>query len=122
MAVRLKQAGADYVHISSAGVSPHQKIAIGPGYQVPFAKLVRERCGLPTIAVGLITEPQQANAVIEQGEADLVALARSFLYKPRWGWEAAAALNAQVQASTPYWRCPPREASQIFGQIRFGQR
>jgi 2,4-dienoyl-CoA reductase-like NADH-dependent reductase (Old Yellow Enzyme family) len=122
MAVRLKAAGADYVHISSAGVSPQQKIPIGPGYQVHLAKLVRERCGLPTIAVGLITEPAQANAVIEQGEADLVALARSFLYKPRWGWEAAAALGAQVQASTPYWRCPPREASQIFGQVRFGQR
>ncbi len=55
-------------------------------------------------------------------DADLVALARSFLYKPRWGWEAAAALGAQVQASTPYWRCPPREASQIFGTVRFGQR
>ena len=122
MAVRLKQAGADYVHISSAGVSPLQKIAIGPGYQVPFAKLVRERCGLPTIAVGLITEPAQANAVIENGEADLVALARSFLYKPRWGWEAAAALNGQVQATPSYWRCTPREAGQIFGQIRFGQR
>ena len=122
MAVRLKQAGADYVHISSAGVSPLQKIAIGPGYQVPFAQMVRQRCGLPTIAVGLITEPAQANEIIEQGQADLVALARSFLYKPRWAWEAAAALNAQVQASTPYWRCPPREASQIFGQVRFGQR
>ncbi len=122
MAVRLKQAGADYVHISSAGVSPLQKIAIGPGYQVPFAKLVRERCGLPTIAVGLITDPAQANAVIEKGEADLVALARSFLYKPRWGWEAAAALNGQVQANPSYWRCTPREAGQIFGQVRFGQR
>jgi 2,4-dienoyl-CoA reductase-like NADH-dependent reductase (Old Yellow Enzyme family) len=122
MAVRLKQAGADYVHISSAGVSPLQKITLGPGYQVPFAKMVRERCGLPTIAVGLITEPAQANEIIEKGEADLVALARTFLYKPRWAWEAAAALNGQVQASTSYWRCPPREASQIFGQIRFGQR
>jgi 2,4-dienoyl-CoA reductase-like NADH-dependent reductase (Old Yellow Enzyme family) len=122
MAVRLKQAGADFVHISSAGVSTQQKIPIGPGYQVHLAQLVRQRCGLPTIAVGMITEPAQANAVIEQGEADLVALARSFLYKPRWGWEAAAALGGQVQATPSYWRCTPREAGQIFGTVRFGQR
>jgi len=122
MAVRLKQAGADYVHISSAGVSPQQKIPIGPGYQVHLAKVVRERCGLPTIAVGLITEPSQANAIIENGESDLVALARSFLYKPRWAWEAAAALGGQVQATPSYWRCTPREAGSIFGQVRFGQR
>jgi len=122
LAVRLKQAGADFIHISSGGVSPQQKIAIGPGYQVPFAKLVRQRCGLPTIAVGLITDPNQANDIIARGDADLVALARSFLYKPRWAWEAAAALQGEVQSSPQYWRSMPREAQSIFGRIKFGQR
>jgi 2,4-dienoyl-CoA reductase-like NADH-dependent reductase (Old Yellow Enzyme family) len=89
---------------------------------VPFAKQVKERSSLPTIAVGMITEPQQAEDILARGEADLVALARGLLYKPRWGWEAAAALGGQVQASHQYWRSMPREAQGIFGQIRFGQR
>jgi 2,4-dienoyl-CoA reductase-like NADH-dependent reductase (Old Yellow Enzyme family) len=122
LCLRLKQAGADYIHISSGGVSPAQKITLGPGYQVPFAKLIRERCGLPTIAVGLITEPAQAQAVIDQGDADLVALARSFLYKPRWAWEAAAALKGSVDASPAYWRCMPRESGHIFGSVQTSQR
>ena len=122
LGLHLKQAGADYLHISSAGVSPQQKIPIGPSYQVHLARLVRERCALPTIAVGMITEPAQANAIVEQGDADLVALARTFLYKPRWAWEAAAALGGEVQATPSYWRCTPREAGAIFGPIRFGQR
>jgi 2,4-dienoyl-CoA reductase-like NADH-dependent reductase (Old Yellow Enzyme family) len=122
LVLRLKQAGADYVHVSTGGVSPLQKIPVGPGYQVPFAKQVKERSSLPTIAVGMITEPQQAEDILARGEADLVALARGLLYKPRWGWEAAAALGGQVQASHQYWRSMPREAQGIFGQIRFGQR
>ncbi|MFN5812469.1 MAG: tRNA-dihydrouridine synthase, partial [Burkholderiales bacterium] len=81
----LKQAGANFIHVSSGGISPQQKIAIGPGYQVHFAKHIKHAVGLPTIAVGLITEPQQAEAVLQANEADMVALGRSFLYKPRWG-------------------------------------
>jgi 2,4-dienoyl-CoA reductase-like NADH-dependent reductase (Old Yellow Enzyme family) len=120
--LRLKLAGADFVHISSGGVSPQQKIAIGPEYQVPFAKLVKQKAQLPTITVGLITEPQQAEDIVARGDADLVALARAFLYKPRWMWEAAAALQGTVQASPQYWRCMPREAQTIFGTVRIGQR
>jgi 2,4-dienoyl-CoA reductase-like NADH-dependent reductase (Old Yellow Enzyme family) len=120
--LRLKLAGADFVHISSGGVSSQQKIAIGPEYQVPFAKLVKQKAQLPTIAVGLITEPQQAEDILVRGDADLVALARSFLYKPRWMWEAAAALQGTVQASPQYWRSMPREAQTIFGTVRIGQR
>ena len=122
LALRLKQAGADFVHISSGGISPQQKIAIGPEYQVPFAKLVKQKSGLPTMAVGLITTPQQAEDVLMRGDADLVALARPFLYKSRWMWEAAAALGGTVQASQQYWRCMPREAQGIFGAVRIGQR
>ncbi len=119
---RLKQAGAQFVHISSGGVSPLQQIPIGPEYQVPLAKAVRARSGLTTFAVGLITEPAQAEGVLQRGDADLVALGRSFLYKPRWGWEAAVALGGQVHAQHQYWRSLPREAKNIFTDAQVGMR
>jgi 2,4-dienoyl-CoA reductase-like NADH-dependent reductase (Old Yellow Enzyme family) len=121
-AKRLKPLGCDFVHISSGGISPKQKIAIGPNYQVPFAKIVKEQSGLPTMTVGLITEPEQAEAILQAGDADLIALARAFLYKPRWGWEAAAKLGATVTANERYWRCLPREAQAVFGAVKVGQR
>ena len=121
-AKQLKQLGCDFVHISSGGISPKQKIALGPKYQVPFAKVVKEASGLPTMAVGLITDPHQAEEILQDGDADLIALARAFLYKPRWAWEAAAALNATVNANERYWRCLPREAQTVFGSVKVGQR
>ena len=121
-ASRLKPLGCNFVHISSGGISPLQKIAIGPNYQVPFAKIVKEQSGIPTMAVGLITEPAQAEAILQAGDADLIALARAFLYKPRWGWEAAAALGGTVLANERYWRCLPREAQAVFGAVKVGQR
>ncbi|SNX28456.1 2,4-dienoyl-CoA reductase [Polynucleobacter meluiroseus] len=121
-AAQLKPLGCDYVHISSGGVSPLQKIAVGPNYQVPFAKLVKEKSGLPTMTVGLITDPLQAEAILDSGDADLIALARAFLYKPRWGWEAATALGGIVSSNERYWRCLPREAQAIFGNVKIGQR
>ena len=99
-----------------------QKIPVGPEYQVPLAKAVRERSGLTTFAVGLITEPEQAEGVLQRGDADLVALARSFLYKPRWGWEAAVALDGAVHAQHQYWRSLPREAKNIFIDAKIGMR
>ena len=120
--LRLKQAGADFVHISSGGVSAQQKIILGPDYQVPFAKLVKEKTHMPTITVGLITEPQQAEDILARGDADLIAMARAFLYKPRWVWEAAAKLQGTVKASPHYWRCMPREAQGIFEAVQMGQR
>ncbi len=123
LSARLKGAGAQFVHMSSGGVSPQQKIPVGPEYQVHLAKAVKARTGLPTLAVGLITEPAQAEGVLQRGDADLVALARAFLYNPRWGWHAAAALTGQVQASAQYWRCLPKEAATIFGpDARIGMR
>jgi len=119
---RLQGAGADYIHISSGGVSSKQKIPVGPNYQVPFAQQVKAATGLTTIAVGLITEPQQAEDILARGDADLVAIARSALYKPHWGWEAAAALGGQVPASPPYWRSIPRDVQAIFGKIHIGMR
>jgi len=122
LANRLKAAGCDFIHVSSGGVSPQQKIALGVGYQVPFARQIRAACGMATMAVGLITEPQQAEDVLQAGDADLVALARAFLYQPRWGWQAAAALGGTVAAKEAYWRCLPREAQAAFGKVSIGMR
>ena len=121
-AVALKQAGCDFIHVSSGGVSPAQKIPLGPGYQVPLARAIRRASGLVTTAVGLITEPQQAEEVLQAGDADLVGLARGFLYQPRWAWQAAATLGGNVQAHPAYWRCLPREAANAFGTVSVGGR
>ncbi|MGA2550032.1 MAG: NADH:flavin oxidoreductase/NADH oxidase [Burkholderiaceae bacterium] len=118
----LKTHGADWIDVSSAGVSPRQKIRIGPGYQVPFAQAIRQATGMTTIAVGMITEPAQANAIIASGEADLVALARAMLYDPRWAWRAAAALDATVRGPQQYWRGLPKAAGRIFGNTPIGMR
>ncbi len=119
---QLKALGCNFMHVSTAGVSPQQKITLGPAYQVPYAREVRKACGLPTTAVGLITDPKQAEDILQAGDADLIAIARALLYKPRWPWEAAVTLGGQVQASEPYWRCLPREAQGIFGNVRIGMR
>ncbi|MEM6354993.1 MAG: NADH:flavin oxidoreductase/NADH oxidase [Pseudomonadota bacterium] len=114
--------GAAAIHVSSGGVSPDQKIALGPGYQVPFAERVKAEAGLPTIAVGLITEPEQAEEIVAKGQADAIALARAMLYNPRWPWHAAAKLGASVAAPKQYWRSQPRELKQLFHGARTGQR
>lgn len=94
MAKQLKALGCDFIHVSSGGVSPTQKIAIGPNYQVPMrTHRAPGQQAWPLPAVGLITEATQAEAILQAGDADLIALARAFLYEPRWGWHAAAALG-----------------------------
>jgi 2,4-dienoyl-CoA reductase-like NADH-dependent reductase (Old Yellow Enzyme family) len=118
----LKQRGCAAIHVSSGGVSPLQVIKLGPGYQVPYARRVKEDVGLPTIAVGLITEPEQAEAIIADHEADAVSLARAMLYDPRWPWHAAAKLGAHVQAPPQYWRSQPREFKDLFLNASFGAR
>lgn len=114
--------GCDFIHVSSGGISPLQQIPLGPGYQVPLAARIRRETGLPTIAVGLITEAAQAEAIVADGEADLVALGRGMLYDPRWPWHAAAALGASVDTPAQYWRSQPRGLSQLFRAARVGQR
>jgi 2,4-dienoyl-CoA reductase-like NADH-dependent reductase (Old Yellow Enzyme family) len=122
LAGRLKACGADWIDVSSGGISPKQKIALGPGYQVPFARAIRHATGMTTMAVGLITEARQADAIIAAGDADLVALARGMLWDPRWPWRAAVALGATVSGPKPYWRALPREAATVFGDARIRQR
>jgi 2,4-dienoyl-CoA reductase-like NADH-dependent reductase (Old Yellow Enzyme family) len=121
-AQELKKHGVDWIDASSGGVSPLQKIPLGPGYQVPFAQAIREATGLTTIAVGLITEPKQAEEIIASGKADMVALARAMLYDPRWGWHAAAELGGEVFAPPQYWRSQPSTQKALFGATTFGTR
>ena len=108
LAHQLKARGCDWIDCSSGGISPEQKIPLGPGYQVPLATRIRRETGLTTIAIGLITEPAQAEAIIAGGDADMVALARAMLWDPHWPWHAAAELGGTVQAPRQYWRSPPR--------------
>jgi 2,4-dienoyl-CoA reductase-like NADH-dependent reductase (Old Yellow Enzyme family) len=118
----LKPRGCAAIHVTTGGVSPRQAIRLSPGYQVPYAQRVRAEVGLPTIAVGLITEPEQAEAIIAAGEADAVSLARAMLYDPRWPWHAAAKLGAHVTAPHQYWRSQPREYKDLFEGSHFGAR
>ncbi len=118
----LKARGCAAIHVTSGGISPAQAIKLRPGYQVPYAQQVKAEVGLPTIAVGLITEPDQAEAIIANGEADAVSLARAMLYDPRWPWHAAAKLGARVTAPRQYWRSQPRELEDLFDGVRFGVR
>jgi NADPH2 dehydrogenase len=118
----LKKRGVDWIDASSGGVSPLQKIPLSPGYQVPFAQGLKEATGLTTIAVGLITEPKQAEEIVASGKADMVALARGMLYDPRWGWHAAAELGGHVDAPPQYWRSQPSTQKELFGKTTFGAR
>jgi 2,4-dienoyl-CoA reductase-like NADH-dependent reductase (Old Yellow Enzyme family) len=96
--------GVDLVDCSSGGNSPDQRITAGPGYQVPFAAQVRRDAGVPTGAVGLITDPQQAEQVLVEGSADVVLLARELLRDPHWPLHAAAALGDDVAWPVQYDR------------------
>ncbi|HYD96792.1 MAG TPA: NADH:flavin oxidoreductase/NADH oxidase [Noviherbaspirillum sp.] len=116
----LRARGCAFIDVSSGGLSPLQQIPLGPGYQVPFAERIRQAAGMPTIAVGLITEAEQAEDIVASGKADMVALARGMLYNPRWPWHAAAKLGAQVDAPPQYWRSQPRELKNLFSQSTLG--
>lgn len=96
VAKALKALGVAYLCCSSGGNSPLQKLPIGPGYQVHLAEAVRKGAGIPTRAVGLIDDPAQAEAIVADGRADMVALARAFLADPRWGWRAAATFGEKI--------------------------
>ena len=107
---QLKALGCDFVDVSSGGNAPGQKITLGPGYHVPFAARVRKEAGIKTWAVGLITEPEQAEKIIASGEADCTAHARPFLLDPRWAWNAARMLGVE----TPPLPLPAARATTIL--------
>lgn len=103
----LEQRGCDFVDVSSGGLVPTAQIKVEPGYQVPMAAAVRKAVGLPTWAVGMITAPEQAEAIVGSGQADMIALARAFLDDPRWVWHAAEALGADIAYPPQYERSRP---------------
>jgi 2,4-dienoyl-CoA reductase-like NADH-dependent reductase (Old Yellow Enzyme family) len=103
----LEQRGCDAIHVSTGGLHPNQHIPIGPSYQVPFARAVKQEVNIPVVAVGLITSFDQAEAIVGTGDADLVALARTILYDPNWPWHAAAHFGAKVHVPRQYLRSQP---------------
>jgi 2,4-dienoyl-CoA reductase-like NADH-dependent reductase (Old Yellow Enzyme family) len=110
----LEARGCTVIHVSSGGLTPAQKIPVGPGYQVPLAREVKRATSMAVVAVGLITEYEQAEAIVATGDADLIGLARAILYDPRWPWHAAAALGARVKAPPQYLRSQPRQYRELF--------
>ena len=104
----LKAAGLDYVDVSSGAITADAQRAPTPGFNVPFAEKVKRETGIATRTVGLIATPKQAEAVVAEGKADMVALGRAFLDDPHWGWHAAAALGADVARPKQYQRAAPK--------------
>ena len=111
----LEARGCDALHVSSGGLHPAQRVPVGPSYQVPLARAVKTAVQIPVIAVGLITGIEQAEAIITTGDADMIALARTILYDPRWPWHAAAELGAKARAPKQYLRSEPRRFQGLFG-------
>ena len=104
MCRKLKGLGVDLVDVSSGGILPGIKIPAGPGYQVEFAEAIRRQAGIATAAVGMITDPAQAQSIIATGQADMVFLAREELRDPYWPRRAAAALQTKIKPPVQYER------------------
>jgi 2,4-dienoyl-CoA reductase-like NADH-dependent reductase (Old Yellow Enzyme family) len=110
LAGRLKEQGVDLIDVSSGGLVPKARIPVGKGYQVPFARRIRDEAGILTGAVGLITEPEHANEIIISGDADLVFLARELLRQPYWTIRAQQELGAEPCWPTQYGYAVRRRA------------
>lgn len=111
---QLEELGCDYIHVSSGGLSPEQQIPLSPNYQVPLAQAIHEHSMMPVIAVGLITEPLQAEAIIATHQADFVAIGRGILFEPHWPWRAATELNEQINVAPQYLRSAPHQFKNLF--------
>jgi 2,4-dienoyl-CoA reductase-like NADH-dependent reductase (Old Yellow Enzyme family) len=103
-ATALKELGCDFIDVSSGGSDAKVKVPFGPGYQVSFAREIKRRVGMPTMTVGMITEAEQAEAVLAAGDADMVSIARAFLDDPRWAWHAAVRLGGKHAYPKQYER------------------
>ena len=106
-AAELKESGLDYVCVSSGGISSQARVAVAPGYQVPFAEAVKRDGKIAVQAVGMIADPYQAEAIVANGRADWVAIGRAFLDNPRWSWHAADTLGAEIATPPQYHRSRP---------------
>lgn len=100
----LEAAGCAAIHVSSGGNSPAQKLSVGFGYQADLAKQIRDEVSMPVIAVGMITDPVQAETLIRSGQADMVALARELIREPHWTWRAARELKGTATVPNQYAR------------------
>jgi len=110
----LEARGCNGIHVSSGGLAPDQQVPVGPNYQVPLARTVKAATRMPVAAVGLITEFEQAEAIVGTGDADFVALARTILYDPRWPWHAAAHFGTRVKVPNQYLRSQPMRQRDLF--------
>jgi 2,4-dienoyl-CoA reductase-like NADH-dependent reductase (Old Yellow Enzyme family) len=110
----LEARGCALIDVSSGGLHAQQQIPIGPSYQVPLARAVKQAVTMPVSTVGLITDFDQAEAIVGTGDADMIGLARTILYDPRWPWHAAAHLGASVRAPEQYLRAQPRQFPNLF--------
>ena len=110
LARHFRQHDVDLVDVSTGGLVPDARIPVGPGFQVPFAARIRNEAGIATAAVGMITDPAQADAIVAEGQADLVLLAREMLRDPYWGVHAAAALGKQASWPVQYLRAAPQHS------------
>jgi NADPH2 dehydrogenase len=104
----LKEDGLDFIDCSSGGITSETRTPTDPGYNVPIAERVKREAGMPTRVVGMIIKPEQAEAIIAEGKADMVAMARAMLDDPRWGWHAGQALGAEVPRTQQYLRVAPK--------------
>ena len=100
----LQRLGFDYVCVSSGAIAPAAQIPVTPGYQVPFAHLVKQKVPIKVRAVGMIADAQQAQDIIASGKADMVAMARAFLDDPRWVWHAAERFGVKLDYPPQYAR------------------
>jgi len=110
LASRLKEIGIDLIDVSSGGMVPHAKIPVGKGYQVPFARRIRDEVGIRTGAVGLITEPDHANEIVTGGDADLIFIGRELLREPYWALKAYHHLGEEPPWPTSYGYAVKRRA------------
>ncbi len=110
LAALLRDAGVDLVDCSSGGAVAHQRVGFAPGYQVPFAERIRREAGVHTGAVGLITEPSQADTILSRGQADVVLLGRALLRDPHWVLHAAQVLGVDGPWPPQYLRGKPGNA------------
>jgi len=110
LAPLLHDHGVDLIDCSSGGLVPNVKIPVGPGYQVQFAERIRREAGIPTAAVGMITDPAQADEIVASGQADFVFLAREMLRDPYWPVHAAAALDEAAAWPVQYLRAAPHQS------------
>ncbi len=119
LAKRLKNLGVDAIDCSSGGNVENAKIPVGPGYQVPFAQAVRREAEVATAAVGMITDPAQADQIVRNGEADIVLLAREMLRDPYWPLRAARELGQPMSWPAQYLRAAPKDSPERIAAHEF---